>query len=181
MARLFFLLVRVAIVVAGLALCPASAEAPKWPPDDPGQGTAKVEITTAWAGRLRDIREFADLQKAAGAGGRLASIENAGDAPHAVYTWTGYGENVPGSSKCIKYKMDIEVTVTGKEVKGIFQQEGRDQRHFETKLDKNGKIKTAAVVGGGNMMDVIGEIGEAGGKIKLEGYCRFEGPLTKKP
>jgi len=91
MARLFFLLVRVAIVVAGLALCPASAEAPKWPPDDPGQGTAKVEITTAWAGRLRDIREFADLQKAAGAGGRLASIENAGDAPHAVYTWTGAG------------------------------------------------------------------------------------------
>ena len=110
----------------------------------------------------------------AGAGAALAQTP-------AVYTWTGYGENVPGSSKCIKYKMDIEVTVTGKEVKGIFQQEGRDQRHFETKLDKNGKIKTAAVVGGGGMIDVIGEIGEAGGKIKLEGYCRFEGPLTKKP
>ena len=42
----------------------------------------------------------------------------------AVYTWTGYGVNVPGSSKCPTYKMNIEVTVTGTAVKGIFQQEG---------------------------------------------------------
>jgi hypothetical protein len=97
-----------------------------------------------------------------------------------VYTWTGYGVNVPGSSKCPTYKMNIEVTVTGKAVKGVFQQEGRDQRHFETTLDKNGKIKTAAMVGGGNMMDVIGEVSDAGGKIKLDGYCKFEGQLTKK-
>jgi hypothetical protein len=97
-----------------------------------------------------------------------------------VYTWTGMGTNVPGSSKCPTYKMNIEVTVTGKAVKGVFQQEGRDQRHFETTLDKNGKIKTAAMVGGGNMMDVIGEVSDAGGKIKLDGYCKFEGPLTKK-
>jgi hypothetical protein len=97
-----------------------------------------------------------------------------------VYTWTGYGVNVPGSSKCPTYKMNIEVTVTGKAVKGVFQQEGRDQRHFETTLDKNGKIKTAAMVGGGNMMDVIGEVSDAGGKIKLDGYCKFEGALTKK-
>jgi hypothetical protein len=97
-----------------------------------------------------------------------------------VYTWTGYGVNVPGSSKCPTYKMNIEVTVTGKAVKGIFQQENRDQRHFETTLDKGGKIKTAAMVGGGGMMDVIGEITDAGGNIKLDGYCKFEGPLTKK-
>ena len=97
-----------------------------------------------------------------------------------VYTWTGIGTNVPGSSKCPTYKMNIEVTVTGKAVKGTFQQEGRDQRHFETTLDKNGKIKTAAMVGGGNMMDVIGEVSDAGGKIKLDGYCKFEGALTKK-
>jgi len=97
-----------------------------------------------------------------------------------VYTWTGMGVNVPGSSKCPTYKMNIEVTVTGKAVKGIFQQEGRDQRHFETTLGKDGKIKTAAIVGGGNMMDVIGEVNDSGGKIKLDGYCKFEGPLTKK-
>ncbi len=108
-----------------------------------------------------------------------ASAQAFAQAP-AVYTWTGYGVNVPGSSKCPTYKMNIEVTVTGKAVKGIFQQEGRDQRHFETNLDKAGKIKTAAVVGGGNMMDVIGEINDSGGKIKLAGYCIFEGPLGKK-
>jgi hypothetical protein len=98
----------------------------------------------------------------------------------AVYTWTGYGVNVPGSSKCPTYKMNIEVTVTGTAVKGIFQQEGRDQRHFETTLDESGKIKTAVIVGGGNMMDVIGQISDSGSKIKLEGYCKFEGPLSKK-
>ena len=66
-----------------------------------------------------------------------------------VYTWTGYGVNVPGSSKCPTYKMNIEVPVTG-------------------------------MVGGGGMMDVSGEITDAGSKIKLDGYCKFEGPLTKK-
>ncbi len=111
--------------------------------------------------------------------GLAAGGQAFGQAP-AVYTWTGFGVNVPGSSKCPTYKMDIEVTVTGKAVKGKFQQEGRPERHFETTLDKNGKIKTAALVGGGNMMDVIGEITDSGGKIKLDGYCKFEGPLSKK-
>jgi len=55
-----------------------------------------------------------------------------------------------------------------------------NQRHFETTLDKNGKIQTAAMVGGGNMMDVIGVVGDKESKIKLEGYCKFEGELTKK-
>ena len=117
------------------------------------------------------------------AAGMIAALGIGGAAmaqTPVVYTWTGMGVNVPGSSKCPTYKMNIEVTVTGKAVKGIFQQENRDQRHFETTLDKGGKIKTAAMVGGGGMMDVIGEITDAGGKIKLDGYCKFEGPLTKK-
>ena len=117
------------------------------------------------------------------AAGMIATLGIGGAAmaqTPVVYTWTGMGTNVPGSSKCPTYKMNIEVTVTGKAVKGIFQQEGRDQRHFETTLGKDGKIKTAAMVGGGNMMDVIGEVSDAGGKIKLDGYCKFEGALTKK-
>lgn len=117
------------------------------------------------------------------AAGMIAALGIGGAAmaqTPVVYTWTGTGVNVPGSSKCPTYKMNIEVTVTGKAVKGIFQQEGRDQRHFETTLGKDGKIKTAAMVGGGNMMDVIGEVNDSGGKIKLDGYCKFEGPLTKK-
>jgi hypothetical protein len=98
----------------------------------------------------------------------------------AVYTWTGYGTNVQGSSKCPTYKMVIEVTVTGDEVKGKFTQEGRTERTFETTLDKGTGIKTAAMVGGGGMMDVIGQIKEGDSKILLDGYCKFAGPLTKK-
>ena len=98
----------------------------------------------------------------------------------AVYTWTGYGINVQGSSKCPTYKMTIEVTVIGEEVKGKFTQEGRPERTFETTLDKGTGIKTAAMVGGGGMMDVIGQIKDGDSKIKLDGYCKFEGPLTKK-
>jgi hypothetical protein len=104
----------------------------------------------------------------------------AAQAEPVVYTWTGYGANVPGSSKCPTYKMTIDVTVDGQEIKGRFQQEGRPERGFQTTLGKNGAIKTAAMVGGGNMMDVIGQIREGDSKIKLDGYCKFEGPLTKK-
>ena len=75
-----------------------------------------------------------------------------------VYTWTGIGTNVPGRSKCPTYKMVIDVTVDGDKVKGWFQQEGRPERGFETTLGKNGAIKTAALVGNNNMMDVIGQI-----------------------
>jgi hypothetical protein len=114
--------------------------------------------------------------------GALAGLLVAGaaQAQPVVYTWTGYGVNVVGSSKCPTYKMTIDVTVDGDSVKGRFQQEGRPERGFETTLGKNGAIKTAAMVGGGGMMDVIGQIKEGDAKIKLDGYCKFEGPLTKK-
>ncbi len=104
----------------------------------------------------------------------------AAEAQPVVYTWTGYGTNVPGSSKCPTYKMTINVTVDGKNVKGTFQQENRPERTFETTLDKGDGIKTAAVVGGGGLMDVIGSVKEGAAKIMLNGYCKFEGPLTKK-
>ena len=114
--------------------------------------------------------------------GTLAGLLVAGvaQAEPVVWTWTGYGKNVPGSSKCPTYKMVIDVTVNGDQVKGRFQQEGRPERGFETTLGKNGAIKTAAIVGGGGMMDVIGQIKEGDSKIKLYGYCEFEGALTKK-
>ena len=114
-------------------------------------------------------------------GGAMAGLLFAGaaQAQTAAYNWTGYGVNVAGSSKCPTYKMVIDVTVDGADVKGRFQQEGRPERKFETAL-KNGVIKTAAMVGGGGMMDVTGQIKEGDSKIKLDGYCIFEGKLTKK-
>jgi hypothetical protein len=98
----------------------------------------------------------------------------------AVYTWTGAGVNVRGASKCPGYKMTINVTVQGNDVKGDFQQEGREQRHFETTLGQGGAFKTVAKLGQGNTIDVVGTVGASGSKIMLDGYCKFEGPLTKK-
>lgn len=101
-------------------------------------------------------------------------------AQQAAYTWTGYGQNVLGSSKCTGYKMTINVTVEGTAVKGQFQQEGRDQRHFEATLGQGGVFKTKAVVGGGNQMDVTGTIKDGESKVLLDGYCKFDAKLMKK-
>src|SRR5258707_5967657 len=113
--------------------------------------------------------------------GALAGVLVAGtaQAEPVVYSWTGYGGNVPDSSKCPTYKMTIDVTVDGASVKGRFQQEGRPERSFDATLGNNGAIKTTAVVGGGGKMDVIGQIKEGDSKIKLDGYCVFEGTLTR--
>jgi hypothetical protein len=101
-------------------------------------------------------------------------------AEPAIFTWTGYGVNVPGSGKCPTYKMTIDVTVVGTDVKGRFQQENRPERHFEATMGADMKFKTTAVVGQGNKMDVVGSLKEGAQTIMLDGYCLFEGKLTRK-
>ncbi len=101
-------------------------------------------------------------------------------AQQAAYTWTGYGQNVQGSSKCASYKMTINVTVEGSAVKGQFQQEGREQRHFEATLGQGGVFKTKAALGQGNSMDVTGTIKDGESKVLLDGYCKFDAKLSKK-
>jgi len=116
------------------------------------------------------------------AAGAIVAVLAAGaaHAAPAVYSWTGMGTNVSGSSKCATYKMTVDVTVDGAALKGQFQQQGRDQRHFEATLDAKGAFKTKATVGGGGTMDVTGTISEAGGQVLLDGYCKFQGKLTRK-
>lgn len=96
------------------------------------------------------------------------------------YTWTGMGTNVQGSSKCSTYKMTIDVTIDGDAVKARFQQQGRDERHFEGKIDAKGVLKTKATLGGGSTMDVVLTVKANETRILLDGYCKFEGKLTKK-
>ena len=108
----------------------------------------------------------------------LAATAASADPVH--YVWNGTGINAMGATKCPTYKMAIDVTVDGTAVKGLFQQEGRYQRHFETTLDAKGTFKTKAQLGGGGTMDVAGSISGNDGKIVLDGYCKFEGKLTKK-
>src|SRR5678809_298339 len=67
-------------------------------------------------------------------------------AEPAIYTWSGYGLNVPGSGKCPTYKMTIDVTVVGTDVQGRFQQEGRPERNLKATLGADMKFKTTAIV-----------------------------------
>ena len=112
----------------------------------------------------------------------LAALVLAGPAyaQSAKYVWTGYGINVPGSSKCPTYKMTINLTVAGDSVKAVFEQEGRPERHFEATKDAKGVYTTTAVVGGGNVIQVSGKITDADSTVLLDGYCKFGGHLTKK-
>ena len=117
---------------------------------------------------------------AVGALGALLLFAGVAYAKPVVYTWTGYGINVPGSSKCPTYQMTINVTVEGDSVKALFQQEGRPERHFEATKDTQGMFKTKAVVGGGNIMEASGTISDVASNVLLDGYCKFGGKLTKK-
>jgi hypothetical protein len=107
-------------------------------------------------------------------------VAGAAMAQTTAYSWSGYGTNVPGSSKCPTYKMTISLTVDGNSVKGQFEQEGRPQRHFEATKDASGLFKTKAEVGNGGSMDVTGSVKDGDTKVLLDGYCKFGGPLTKK-
>src|SRR5260370_20553651 len=108
-------------------------------------------------------------------GGAVAALLLGGEAyaQTAAYTWTGIGTNVAGSSKCSAYKMTIDITVEGKVVKGIFHQQGRDERHFEATLSDKGLFKTKAQVSGGTM-DVSRAISDEECKVLLDGYCKFD-------
>jgi hypothetical protein len=112
----------------------------------------------------------------------LAALLFAGSAyaQTAAYSWTGYGVNVPGSSKCASYKMTINVTVAGDSVKAKFLQEGRTERHFEATKDAKGNFQTSAMLGAGNAIQVSGVINGPESKVLLDGYCKFGGPLLPK-
>lgn len=101
-------------------------------------------------------------------------------AQSATYTWTGYGKSggIGGSSNCTGYKMKIDVTVNGTDVKGVFQQDGRTQRNFQATADASGAFRTKAQVQGGTM-DVRGTINSNIATVTLDGYCKFEAKLQK--
>jgi hypothetical protein len=101
-------------------------------------------------------------------------------AQNASYTWTGYGRSggIGGSGNCSSYKMQMDVTVSGAQIKGLFQQQGRPQRNFEATADASGSFRTTAKVSGGTM-DVRGTINGGTAMVVLDGYCRFEARLRK--
>jgi hypothetical protein len=85
-----------------------------------------------------------------------------------------------GSGRCATYRMEMDVSVDGSALKGHIKQQGRPDRYFETTLGAGGAIKTTAVVGGDQQLDVTGTIDDKEGRIVLDGYCKFEFRLTRK-
>ena len=98
-------------------------------------------------------------------------------AQQIVYNGNSMGV---GSGKCATYKMAVEVAIDGSTVKGHIKQQGRTDRYFDATLGPDGAIKTKAVVGGGESMDVIGTINDKEARILLDGYCKFDFRLTRK-
>jgi hypothetical protein len=94
-----------------------------------------------------------------------------------TYDGSSYGV---GSGKCSSYKMGVHVTVAGDRVDGTFQQEGRTQREFHATAGADGSFKTEAQVGGGGTMSVSGAVRPDGGRVLLDGYCRFDTALARK-
>jgi hypothetical protein len=70
-------------------LIATSSAAETWPPADPNQGRAAVEITTTSASALREARALSDVQRALGAGGKIEAVESKGNTSRAVFSWTG--------------------------------------------------------------------------------------------
>jgi hypothetical protein len=101
-------------------------------------------------------------------------------AQSTAYTWTGMGTSVTDSSRCATYRMTVDVTVTGKAVKGVLHQQGRPERQFEATLDDKGLFKTKAQLADGAAIDVSGTISGKESRVLLDGYCKFEGKLTQK-
>lgn len=95
----------------------------------------------------------------------------------ASYEGSSYGS---GSGKCTSYRMGVTVTVAGDRIDGIFQQEGRPQREFHATANPSGVFKTEARVGGGGTMSVSGALQPNGGRVLLDGYCRFDTALAPK-
>jgi hypothetical protein len=66
-------------------------------------------------------------------------------------------------------------------LKGVFQQEGRTERHFDPTLGAGGAIKTTAKFDGGSTMSITGTIKDGANRVVLDGYCKFDAKLTSNP
>jgi hypothetical protein len=94
------------------------------------------------------------------------------------YTWHGYGENVPGSSKCGGYELNLNVYVENGKVWGDWLQTGRVVRTFSFPMAADGsfggKVDLQA-----SIMNVSGQINANTARFDMKGYCKFGGALKK--
>ncbi|MCC7048118.1 MAG: hypothetical protein IT562_15505 [Alphaproteobacteria bacterium] len=95
------------------------------------------------------------------------------------YIWHGQGDNVPGSSKCGGYTLDIYATVDKGRVSGHWQQVGRVVRSFDFPIAADGtfggKVDLQA-----SIMTVSGQITADAARFDMKGYCKFGGVMKRE-
>jgi len=94
------------------------------------------------------------------------------------YTWHGNGINVPGSSKCPGYELDIYLNHEGDRVWGHWQQRTRVVRPFDFTVAADGsfggKVDLQA-----SIMTVKGSVSGDSVRFDMKGYCIFGGLMKK--
>lgn len=70
------------VLVAAVLACSAGSRAET-------NGVAAVAITASWAQKLRQARELADVEKAAGAPGKPEATESQGGTTRTLVSWAG--------------------------------------------------------------------------------------------
>ncbi len=123
---------------------------------------------------------MANKARWAAAGALALLLAGPAGAQPVVYTWSGMGTNVPGSSKCSTYRMTVDVMVDGNTIRGALKQQGRPERAFEATKDASGAFKAKVQLAADNTMDVTGTVSDKESWVLLDGYCKFQGKLTPK-
>ena len=95
------------------------------------------------------------------------------------YTWHGYGINVPQSSKCGSYELNLSFYVENGKVWGDWLQTGRVVRKFEFALAADGTF-AGQVDLQASIMNVKGQVTVDGARMDMKGYCIFGGPLKRE-
>jgi hypothetical protein len=108
----------------------------------------------------------------------LLALAGAAQAEPVKYTWHGYGINVPGSSKCPGYELDIYLNHEGNRVWGHWQQRTRVVRPFEFTVAADGSFGGRVDLQA-SIMTVTGRVSGDNVRFDMKGYCIFGGPMKK--
>ncbi len=94
------------------------------------------------------------------------------------YTWHGQGINVPGSSKCPGYTLDIHANVANGRISGHWLQVGRVVRNFDFPIASDGSFGGQVDLQA-SIMNVKGQVAADSVRFDMKGYCIFGGYMKK--
>ena len=118
------------------------------------------------------------LRRAVLAATILPMLAAAAYAEPIKYTWHGYGINVPGSSKCGSYELNIQLNLEGNRVWGQWQQRTRVVRPFEFTVAADGSFGGQVDLQA-SIMNVKGSVSGDSVRFDMRGYCVFGGLMKK--